>query len=43
MSVKEVGATWEVVIKGADEPNRAMIVLDKNFKLLKVTRLAAAK
>ncbi len=43
MSVKKVGSTGEVVIKGADEPNRAMVILDENFKFLKITRLAAPK
>lgn len=43
MSVKKVGSTWEVVISGADEPNRARIVLDEKFKLLKVTRFNASK
>lgn len=34
----KVGSTWQVEIKGADEPNRALVVLDSNFKLVKVTR-----
>jgi hypothetical protein len=37
-SVKKVGQNWEVEIKGADEPNRATVLLDKNFKLLAVTK-----
>jgi len=40
-SVAKVGSTWQVEIKGADEPNRALVVLDSNFKLLKVTRTNA--
>jgi hypothetical protein len=38
-SVKRVGANWEVEIKGADEPNRAIVLLDANFKLISVTKL----
>jgi hypothetical protein len=37
-SVKKVGRNWEVEIKGADEPNRATVLLDNNFKLLAVTK-----
>jgi hypothetical protein len=37
-SVKKVGQNWEVEIKGADEPNRATVLLDNNFKLLAVTK-----
>jgi hypothetical protein len=37
-SVKRVGPNWELEIKGADEPNRATVVLDSNFKLLSVTK-----
>jgi hypothetical protein len=37
-SVKKVGQHWEVEIKGADEPNRATVLLDSNFKLLSVTK-----
>jgi hypothetical protein len=40
-SVKKVGQNWEVEIKGADEPNRATVLLDKNFKLLEVTKNSA--
>jgi hypothetical protein len=36
-SVKKVGQNWELEIKGADEPNRATVLLDNNFKLLAVT------
>jgi hypothetical protein len=39
-SVKKVGRNWEVEIKGADEPNRATVLLDNNFKLLAVTKNA---
>jgi hypothetical protein len=35
--VKKVGQNWELEIKGADEPNRATVLLDNNFKLLAVT------
>jgi len=41
-SVKKVGQNWELEIKGADEPNRAAILLDSNFKLLSVTKSPAA-
>jgi hypothetical protein len=37
-SVRKVGQNWEVEIKGADEPNRATVLLDNNFKLLAVTK-----
>jgi hypothetical protein len=37
-SVKKVGQNWELEIKGADEPNRATVLLDSNFKLLAVTK-----
>ena len=38
-SVRKVGTNWELEISGADEPNRAIVLLDKHFKLLKVTKL----
>jgi hypothetical protein len=37
-SVKKVGQNWELDIKGADELNRATVLLDNNFKLLAVTK-----
>jgi len=37
-SVKKVGSTWLLEIKGADEPNRALVELDSSFKLIKVTK-----
>jgi hypothetical protein len=37
-SIKKVGQNWELEIKGADEPGRATILLDSNFKLLAVTK-----
>ena len=40
-SVKKVGQNWEVEIKGADEPNRATVLLDNNFTLLEVTKNSA--
>jgi hypothetical protein len=43
VSAKKVGATWQVEIKGADEPNRALVTLDEHFKLLTVTRFSAPK
>jgi len=36
--VKKVGRNWEMEIKGADDPNRATVLLDSNFKLLSVTK-----
>jgi len=39
----KLDSTWRLEIKGADETNRAIILLDRNFKLLKVTRPAAVK
>jgi hypothetical protein len=41
ISAKKAGSTWEVVIKGADEANRAVVILDENFKLVKIIRFAA--
>jgi hypothetical protein len=41
VSAKKVGATWQVEIKGADEPNRALVTLDEHFKLLRITRFSA--
>ena len=43
VSVKKVHSGWEVVIRGADEPKRALVVLDPDFKLVKVMRFSAAK
>lgn len=43
VSVRKAGSTWEVLIKGADEPNRALIILDKNFRLVRITRFTAPK
>ena len=40
-SVKKVGQNWELEIKGADEPNRATVLLDNNFKLLEVKKNSA--
>jgi len=37
-SVKKVGSQWEVEIKGADAPNRAVLILDGAFKLVSVTK-----
>jgi hypothetical protein len=41
-SVQKVGQNWELEIRGADEPNRATVLLDSNFKLLSVTRSPAS-
>jgi len=38
VSVKKVGSNWILEIKGADEPNKAEVVLDSSFKLVKVTK-----
>lgn len=40
-SVKKVGSNWELEMNGADEPNRATVLLDSNFKLLAVTKNTA--
>src|SRR5271167_1700287 len=32
VSAKKVGSHWELQIKGPDEPNRATVWLDSNFK-----------
>ena len=41
--VTKVDSNWQVEIKGADEPNRALVLLDDHFKLLKVSRTPAQK
>jgi hypothetical protein len=38
VSVKKWGQLWELVVRGADEPSRATVLLDSNFKLVKVTK-----
>ena len=38
VKVKKVGAVWEVVLKGADEPNRATVLLDKSFNVISATK-----
>jgi len=38
-SVKKAGSNWELEIKGADEPNRATVLLDSEFKIFKVTKI----
>jgi hypothetical protein len=40
-AVTKVGSHWQLEVKGADEPNRALVYLDGNFKLTKVVRLPA--
>jgi hypothetical protein len=37
-SVKKNGVNWEVVLKGADEPNRATVLLDRKFNLISVKK-----
>ena len=39
----KVNPNWELEIQGADPPKRAIILLDRNFKLLKITRTAAVE
>jgi hypothetical protein len=39
--VSKVGSSWRLEIKGADEPNRAIVFLNSNFKILNVTKIAA--
>ena len=41
ISAKKVHSNWELEIKGADEPNRATVMLNSNFKLLAVTKNSA--
>lgn len=40
VSATKADSGWQLEIKGADEPNRAVILSDRNFILLKVTRTA---
>lgn len=37
--VTKAGPNWQLDVKGADEPNRAVVLLDSNFKLLRVTKM----
>jgi hypothetical protein len=39
----KVNPNWELEIQGADPPKRAIILLDRNFKLLRVTRTAVVE
>jgi len=41
--VKKEGQNWELEIIGADDPNRATVLLDSNFKLLAVTKNPGTK
>ena len=43
VSAKKVGGQWKLEIRGADEPNRATLLLDNNFKLLEVTKNPAVQ
>ena len=43
VNVNKVGTNWVMEMKGADEPNRATVVLDENFKLLKATKDGPSK
>jgi hypothetical protein len=36
VSVERSGATWRLKLKDADNVNRALVVLDDKFKLVKV-------
>ena len=38
VSVKKAGSDWVLEMNGADEPNRATVVLDKEFKLVKAAK-----
>ena len=38
VSVKKAGSHWELEIKGADEPNRATVLLDSKFKVLQAKK-----
>jgi hypothetical protein len=41
--VKKKGSNWEVELKGADQPNRATILLDRKFNLISVKKNAPAE
>ena len=41
ISAKKVDSNWELEIKGADEPHRATVLLDSNFRLLTATKYPA--
>ena len=38
VSAKKKGTNWELELKGADEGNRATVLLDRKFKLISVTK-----
>lgn len=40
-AVTKVGERWQLEVEGADKPNKALVYLDGNFKLIKVARLPA--
>jgi hypothetical protein len=42
LSVTKVGAIWQLNVKGADPPNRAIVYLDSGFRLMKVIKDPAA-
>ncbi|MGA8502787.1 MAG: hypothetical protein WB683_14635, partial [Candidatus Sulfotelmatobacter sp.] len=41
ISVKKVGSAWELQIKGTDD--RALIVLDNGFRVVKTTKQVSCK
>ena len=41
VAVTKTGSSWQIEVKGADEPNRAVVYLDGNFKLIKVIKVFA--
>jgi hypothetical protein len=38
VGVKKVGDNWELELKGADEPNRATVLLDSKFRIVKIEK-----
>lgn len=38
VSAKKKGSNWELQLKGADEPNRATVLLDRKFNVISVTK-----
>jgi hypothetical protein len=41
-AVTKVGSDWQLEVEGADKPNKALVYLDHNFKVIKIVRLPAA-
>jgi hypothetical protein len=43
LPVDKVGEQWKLEIRGANDPNRATVLLDRNFNLIEVTKNPAVQ